>query len=327
MIKLFIQIGAMIITCLFIFSASAANKPEPLDRIIAVINDAVITQSELNDMLETIKKQMTASNVPIPTNDILHKQVLDQLINKKLQLQLAERMGIQVTEIEIDKAIQTIASNNKITVKELYEKIGEQGLSTHQYHKEIHDQIIIQQVQQQAVASKINISPQEVQDFLRSKAWLAFNTKEYHLEDILVALPENPSPQDVAAAKKHAEEILKKLQSGIKFNEVAAAESSETNALQGGDLGWRKLPEIPSAFSNELLHMKTNELLGPVQTPNGFHIVKLSGIRSLATKTNHAQQTAQIQELIFQRKLEEGLQSWMTKIRSEAYINTNPDKS
>jgi peptidyl-prolyl cis-trans isomerase SurA len=194
-----------------------------------------------------------------------------------------------------------------------------------EYRKEIREEILLQQVQQQAVGSKITIAPQEVSDFMRSKTWQAFNTKEYHLEDILITLPEVPSPQDVANAKKRAEEVLQKLQHGMSFNEAAAAESGDKNALQGGDLGWRKLPEIPSAFADKLIYLKAGELLGPVQTPNGFHIVRLAGIRSNDSKMTPEQQRMQVEQLIFQRKLEEGLQTWVAKLRGQAFINTNSE--
>jgi peptidyl-prolyl cis-trans isomerase SurA len=307
-------------------SAGAATKPVPLDKIAAVINDSVITQSEVNQAMDAAKKQMAAGNMPTPPKDALHKQVLDQLINKKLQLQIAENMGVKLSDTDVDNAINTIAKNNNMTTDELYEKVKEQGLNKNDYRKEIHDQITMQQVQQQAVASKINISQQEVNDFIRSKSWQAFNSKEYHLEDILITLPQDPSPQDLAAAKKRADELLIKLHAGTSFSEAAAAESGNANALQGGDLGWRKLPEIPPMFANDLIHMKSGELLGPTQTPNGYHIVKLVEVRHVANKLNPTQQNQQVRELIFQRKIEEGMQSWLSKVRSEAFINTNPDK-
>lgn len=320
--KRYIPFGLILVT-FFLFNSivtAASTKAVPLDGIVVVINDAVVTQSELDQAIDMIKKQMMASNVPVPSESALRKQVIDQLINKKLQLQIADHMGLTITDKDVDNAIHTIADNNKIAVSDLYDKIKEQGMDLQEYHKEIHDQLTLQQVQQQAVASKINITQSEVDSFLRSKTWQAFNSKEYHLEDILITLPENPSTQDVADAKKRADELLTKIHGGLNFSEAAAAESGESNALQGGDLGWRKLPEIPALFSNELIHMTSGQILGPIQTPNGYHIVKLTGIRTVNNKLNPIQKNQQVREMIFQRKMEEGLQSWLSKIRSEAYI-------
>lgn len=323
----FLQIGAVILSSLIISGhAVAANKHAiPLDGIVAIINDQVITQTELNEAMNAIKKQLEASNTTLPPKEVLRKQVLDQLINKKLQLQLGERMGVHVTDEEVNKAINGIAEGNKVTLAELMQKVNASGVSTSEYHKEIQEELLLQQIQQQAVGSKINITPQEVDDFTRSKTWQAYNTKEYHLEDILITLPETPSPQQIAASKKRAVDTLAKIRHGMSFSEAAASESGETNAMQGGDLGWRKLPEIPSAFADQLIHMKANDIMGPIQTPNGFHIIRLIALRNAGGQLKPADEHMQIQQLIFQRKLEEALQSWVTKLRSEAFINTNPE--
>jgi peptidyl-prolyl cis-trans isomerase SurA len=302
--------------------ASSKNS-QSLDKIVAVVNDSIITQSELNQAVTSTKKQLAGSNVSLPPSNVLHKQVLDQLINKKLQLQLADQMGIQTTDEQVDKTINEIAANNKVSVTELYQKVAEEGVNKSDYRKDIHDQLTLQQVQQQTIGPKLNITPQEVDDYMRSKTWEVSTNKEYHLEDILIALPEAPSPQDMAAAKKHADEVLTKIRGGMSFSQAAAAESGENNALQGGDLGWRKLPEIPSAFAKDLVHMKSNDLLGPVQTPNGFHIIRLVETRDTEKKMKIADQRKQVEQLIYQRKLEEALQSWVTKLRSDAFINTS----
>jgi peptidyl-prolyl cis-trans isomerase SurA len=298
----------------------------PLDKIVVVLNNSVITQSELDDALAKAKTQLTGTQTPLPASDILRKQVLDQLINRKLQLDLAQQANVQISESDIDKAINNIASRNHLSAEELYTNVSNQGLSRTEYRQELHDEITIQKIQQEAVASKITISPQEVDDFMRSAAWLAHNTKEYHLEDILITLPENPSSQDVASAKTHADMLLIKIHQGTPFHQAAASDSGDSHALQGGDLGWRKLPEIPSAFSNPLIQAKDGDIIGPIQTANGFHIVHVAGIRKATDIKGTATTKHQmVQQLLFQRKFEEALQNWMTKIRSEAFINMHPE--
>lgn len=325
-IKIFLHLGTILTTLALFSMSSITHAAERLDGIVAIVNDSVITQSELDEAIDKIKNNYKRNNASLPTSDVLHKQVLDQLVNKKLQLQLAEQMGVKVSDEDVQKAISGIAKGNKITVSELYEKVAEQGMSKQEYLKNIREELIIHHVQQQAVGSKLSVTPQEVEDFMRSKTWQISNTKEYHLEDILITLPDAPSPQDVAKAKNRAEQTLAKIRSGLSFSQAAAAESGEPNALQGGDLGWRKLPEIPSAFASELMHMKENDVAGPIQAPNGFHIFRLAGVRSVGKATDAAQQRNQVQQLLFQRKVEESLQHWMMKLRSEAYINTHPEK-
>ncbi len=268
---------------------------------------------------------MAASHTPAPAAAVLRKRVLDQLVDRKLQTLLAEAGGMQVTDDQLDKAIGSIAAQNNISVQDLYAKVSASGVEVKDYRKEIREEMLSQQVQQHEVGSKITISPQEVDDLIRSASYKAFYKKEYHLEDILIALPEAPSPQALAAAKKQAEVVLAKLHKGMSFSQVAVAESGNSSALQGGDLGWLKLPQIPPNFSSELVHMKVNDIMGPVATPNGFHIVRLAGLRETNTTMDPATQHKQIEQLLYQRKLEEGLQSWITKLRSEAFINTNPE--
>jgi peptidyl-prolyl cis-trans isomerase SurA len=308
--------------CLFTQTYAA----ESLDKIVATVNDSVVTQSELSEAISAAKKQIAQSNAPMPANDVLRKQILDQLINQKLQIQLAEQAGMTASDDEVDAAIKKVAEQNKVSVSELYQKAAEHGLSQSEYHKELRNQIMIQKLQQKEVGDKITITPQEVDDFLRSKSWQASNTKEYHLEDILVALPEAPSPEQVAETKKRAEAMLARVRKAKNFQEASAAEATNNNAVQGGDLGWRKLPEVPSAFADEIIHLKQGDIIGPIQTPNGFHIIYLAGIRSVGNPNSDAKmERGQVQQLIYQRKFEEALQSWILRIRSGATINMHPD--
>ncbi len=295
---------------------------QSLDGIVAVVNDTPITQTELDESIDSVKKQIQGSNMPTPPYAVLKKQILQQLIDRKIQLQLAEQSGIKVDDAQVDKAVASVAKQNNLTVAQLLEQVRRQGLSVDAYHKELREEILMQQLQQQQVASKIVITPQEVNDFIRSKAWQSSNNKEYHLEDILVALPDSPSSQQVQDARKHAMQVLEKVRHGASFQSIAMAESSGNKALQGGDLGWRKLPEVPSAFADSILSLKKDGIAGPLQTPNGFHIIHLVDVRNIAAHSSP--NNKQIEQFIYQRKMEEASQVWMAKIRSQAFINMNP---
>jgi peptidyl-prolyl cis-trans isomerase SurA len=314
---------------LFLTDVQAAPKTneESLDRIVATLNDAVITQSELDEATDRIKKQLAANHTPQPPADTLRKRVLDQLVERKLQLLIGEQAGVKVSDEDVSKVIAGIAHQNNMTEKELYEKLGAEGMTTSAYQKEIHDELVIQRIQQQEVGSHIKVSSQEVDDLLRSASWRAYNNKEYHLEDILITLPEAPTPQDVAEAKERANKVLAKIRKGMSFAEVSAAESGSEHALQGGDMGWLKLPQIPPAFADQLVHMQANGILGPIASPTGFHIIRLVALRDVTEHASVDEQYKQVQQLLYQRKYEEGLQSWLTRMRSEAFINTNPEKS
>lgn len=301
---------------------AAPSNEQSLDQIIAIVNDAVITQSELNHAIQLAKQQLASSNMPTPPDKTLQKQVLDQLIDRKLQLQLAEQLGMHVDNTMLQKAMAQIAKENHMNVSELLERVAQSGMNVSDYKKELREQILIQQIQQQQVASKITITDQEVKDFMRSASYQASNNKEYHLEDILIALPDSPTPNDIASAKQKAAEVLAKIRNGLNFNEAAVSESGSNKALQGGDLGWRKLPEVPSAFAESIMNMKEGDIAGPLQAANGFHLVRLSGLRNTSSA---AIPYKQVEQMIFQRKLEEALQSWTTKLHSEAFINMHPE--
>lgn len=321
-----IRTVVFVIAVIFSANVFAAKNALPVDNMVAIVNESIITQSELREAMDKVKKQLHASNISLPPQDVFRKQVLDQLINKKIQLQMAEQLGIKITDEDVKKAIQLIADDHKMSAKELYERVNEQGITSSEYRKEIRDQLTIQKLQQKALGAKILVTPQEVSDFMRSKTWLAYNTKEYHLEDILIALPEAPSAQQVMDARKRANALAAKIRQGLNFREAAVAESGEDNALQGGDLGWRKLPEIPSAFAEEIIQMKVNAVAGPIQTPNGFHLIRLVGVKNLSEKLTSAQQKQQVEQLIFQRKLDEALQNWVAKLRSDSYVKIEPGK-
>ena len=308
-----------------VFAAEEPFGPS-LDRIVVTINDNVVTQSELDKSIIQATQQLTANNTSIPSEKVLRKQVLDQLINRKVQLLLAEQVGIHVTDTEVDKTIGTIASGNNMSAAQLYQKVAAQGLTQADYRNEIRDELALQHIQQQEVGARITVSPQEVDEFMHSKEWLASNGKEYHLDDILIPLPETPAPQDIIKAKKRAENLVEKIHQGMNFKAAAAAESGGSDALNGGDLGWRKLPEIPAVFASQVAHMKLNEIMGPIQAANGFHIIQLTGIRNGSGGGEQLKKN-QIEQLVYQRKLEDALQSWITKIRGEAIIHMQTDNT
>lgn len=317
------KVISVVLFCMFnlIFCVPlyAKDQGESLDQIAAIVNDDVITVSELNHALKFIKVQLAQENMPLPSEQVLQKQMLEQLINKKLQLQIAKQAGIKVSTEELNKVIENVAKQNHLSVTALYDRLTRDGLSVNDYRQELHDQIILQRLQQQEVISHINISPEEVTSFMHSQSWHNNGTKEYHLEDILIALPDAPSSEQIATAKKHADLVLEQLNQGKSFKEIAQAESNSKNALQGGDLGWRKLPEIPSAFAEQVIHMQTKEIAGPIQTPNGFHIIRLVEKRD-AGEHETPPSRKQVQALLLQRKFEEALQNWLSRLHSQAFI-------
>lgn len=317
MMKQFIRLSFLVLCTVFLFNSFA--HAEALDRIVAIVNDAPVMQSELNTALDNIKKQAAATGSPLPPQAELHKQVLTQLINRKLQLQVAEQSGVRVSDEDITRAIGNIAKENNMTTAQLYQKVASENISQANYRKEIREEMTLQKIQQQEVGSKINITPEEIKQAARRSAPPAASTKEYHLEDILVAFPDTSSPQAIADTKKQAEAILAKARQGTPFN-----------TLNSSDLGWRPLAEIPSAFADKLSGTKSGEIIGPIQAKNGFHILHLVGVRNAKTASTGEQQNnlppeKQAEEMLYQKKYSAALDRWIIKLRGEAVINMHPD--
>ena len=301
-----------------------AEPSQHLDRIVAVVNDDIITSTEFSRAMQVAKMQMVARQVTIPAGDVLQKKVLDQLINQKVELQLAKQNGMAVSEHEVNSAIAQIASENHVSADTLYQRVSQSGMSSQDYREQIRDQLIMRKLQQQEVVSKISITPDEIKNFMQSNAMQLNNAKEYHLEDILVPVSDTPSTEEITKARERANMILAKVKQGQPFQSVAAAESGGSQALQGGDLGWRKVAEIPSAFVDVVSNMPVKGFAGPIQTANGFHILHLAAER--ANAKHQAPSEQQIQRFLMERKFEEALLGWESKVRASAYVAITPQK-
>src|SRR3990167_3268182 len=319
--KKVILISLFLLSMMFTVCSFAKTTEQALDQLVAIVNDDVITKTELNHAMIIAKMQITQEQLPMPTDADLQKQVLDQIINKKLQIQLAKQAGIEISTINLNQAIEHVAKENNMSVNTLYEHVNQTGMSTSDYRNEIRDQLTMQKLQQQEIVTHINISPHEVDRFLQTKAWKNKNTtNEYRLEDILIPFSDKPSTQEITSVKKHATAILTKLHQGESFEEITRSQSSE---LQGGDLGWRKLSEIPAIFAVQIAHMHPKEIAGPIQAPNGLHIIRLADVRPI-TAPQSPPNRKQVEEFLFQKKFADALQTWLSKLRSQAFIVTNP---
>jgi peptidyl-prolyl cis-trans isomerase SurA len=306
------------LTCIMTngFAAIPKTSVIPLDRIVAVVNNDIITQMQLDQQFNVAKNQLQSENAPLPSDAQLKKQVLQQLIDHTLQLQAAHRAGLDVNIIEADKAIAVIAKRNHLTLDQLRQALAQQGMSYDTYRKQIRDQVLISKLQQGAFGSSINITQQDINNFTKSGQNTNQAANQYHLRDILVPIPATPSPAQVDATRAKANELIKQLRAGADFEKTAIAQSGDTQALNGGDLGWRHLAELPPLFAQQVVNMKTGEIAGPIRAPNGFHILKLVEVKINAQKLSQAQ----IRELIFERKMQEKVQAWLQKLRQDAYI-------
>ena len=302
------------ILILLIGSLSTTINAKQLDRIVAVVNDDVITQSELKQAVRIIDVQAAHDPAATPAlKEKLRRELLDQMINKKLQLQLAKQAHVEITDEELDHAIQTVAKDNHLSVAMLYQKLSEEGMPKAAYRREMREQMVMRKLQQQELASRINITPQEVTNYIHSSLWQNNRSKIYRLADILIPLSDAPSSDELTRAKERANSIYNQLRQKVAFNETLKKLS-----IQSVDLGWRQLPEVPSAFAEHIIQMQQNEVSEPIRTGNGFHIIQVTAIKDKQNK--EALNQKQIENLLLQRKFEEAMVHWLSKLRSQAYV-------
>ncbi|KTD17655.1 peptidylprolyl isomerase [Legionella jordanis] len=257
---------------------TVAKAAQPLDKVIAVVNDGVITESELNTQVELLRQQIQAKHMQLPTETELRKQVLQHLIDVDLQLQLAKQNDITVDNTDLDDAIAKIATANNLSLTQLREEITRQGLTWSTYKENIRKEMLISKLQQKAVGKDVTVTPKQVEDFLKTGLPENKNQLTYHVQNIVIPVPEEPTTEQVNKAREKAKELLGKIKKGEDFNRMAIAESSGEFALEGGDLGERHLAELPEIFAKQVVNMKTGEVAGPIRTGNGFQLIKLIAI-------------------------------------------------
>lgn len=253
----------------------SANALEPIDRVAAVVNDSIVMESEVNSRQSQITQQLQARSAQMPPADIFRKQVLDRLIIESLQAQIAEKQGIRVSDQELNQTLQNIASQNNLTLPQFREAIIAEGRNYAQVRNQIRQDLLLSKVQQSNVNRRISVTDLEVQNYLNSELAKGNDNTELLMNNILISLPSPASPQQIQAAERKASELIKQLNEGVNFSDLAVSSSDAPNALSGGDLGWRKLAELPTSIALAANKLNEGEFSQPVRTPVGFNILYL----------------------------------------------------
>lgn len=252
----------------------------PLDRILAVVNDEVILESELMDMEQTVRQQLRERQAAIPPGEILRKQVLERLIMQRLQLQRADQVGIRVGDDALNAALRQIASNNNMNLRQFRDVLEEDGYDFSRFRESIREEMIISRLRKSQVEDRIVVSDREVDNFLATQDVQANNEVQYQLQHILVSVPDAASPEEVQEAQKKMQKIQTLLNDGGDFSQIAAGYSDGQNALDGGELGWRKQGELPSLFADVVPGLAVGEVSQPLRSGSGFHLVRLQDKKS-----------------------------------------------
>ncbi|MEY3883620.1 MAG: hypothetical protein RLZZ379_898 [Pseudomonadota bacterium] len=260
------------------FSAQAAEVVK-LDRIVAIVDQTVVTEQELESRIRTVTAQFKKQGNELPQDNILRKQILERLISDTLQLQYAAQSGLKVDDNQLDKTIERIAEQNQMSLTEFADALAKDGVSMRKFRADIRSEITIARLREREVDSRVNVSESEIDNFLTTQAATNENQDEYEISHILIRTPEEGATEDIQKAKTKVDEVIKSLQAGTSFAKVSASFSDAPNALEGGNLGWKKGSQMPALFLEALKTLQVGQLSPPLRSPNGFHILKLTNKR------------------------------------------------
>jgi len=261
-------------------SASAWAVPQPLDRIVAVVNDEVITSVDLDRRVVAAESQLNREHIPLPDTDVLRKQVLERLILDSAQLQLAREGGVRVDDVSVNSAISRMADVNHMTLQELRAQVERDTGDFNAFREDMRNEITMVRLRDHEVESKIQVSEGEIDNLLAEQGVQLPDKAEYDVAQILLELPEIASPERVESVRRRAEALVGQAKGGADFAQLAASFSNAPEALQGGDLGWRTAERMPSMFLDAIKDLKPGQIAPIVRSPIGFHILKLVDRRS-----------------------------------------------
>jgi len=246
---------------------------QKLDRIIAVVDQDVITEKELQEKINSVISNLKNQKIEIPSESVLRKQVIERLIANSVQIQLALQTGLKISDAQVDKTIERISEKNKLNVVDFKKTLEKDGTNFYKFREEIRNEITIAQLKEREVDSKIVITDGEIDNFLNAQSKEIQD--EFEVAHILIRVPEDASPEKLEKLKNKAEEASKQILSGKNFTQVSAAFSETPNALEGGSLGWKKASDLPTLFVDALKKIEMGTLTPILRSPNGFHILKL----------------------------------------------------
>jgi peptidyl-prolyl cis-trans isomerase SurA len=246
--------------------------PQTLDSVVALVEDDVILRSELDTAITNIRKQYEGRADQLPPPNVLERQVLERLIMNRLLLERAATSNTKVSDEEVDQAVAGVAQQNKMSPAQLRDSLQREGIGFNAFRDQVRDELIIQRLRQRIVQSRVEVSDTEVEVLLASNS---LNTGEVHLGHLLVAVPENATPEQIETARGKADGVSKLISEGMEFNAAAIRYSDGPQALDGGDLGWRPIDQVPTFFAEQIQAMNPGDITQPIRSPAGFHIIKV----------------------------------------------------
>ncbi|HUX72942.1 MAG TPA: peptidylprolyl isomerase [Steroidobacteraceae bacterium] len=250
-----------------------------LDRIAAVVNDGIVLRSQLDQQMDAVTKRLEEQKVALPPQSVLQQQVLDRLILQEIQMQRANRIGLSISDDQLNGALQQIAARNKIPFDQLPTALAAQGIDYKQYRESMRKELTLQALRERDVIARIVVTPREIDQYLKREDSAAAHD-QFNISHILIAVPAAASPQQIEQLTQKAQDVAARARKGESFAQLAIANSNSQTALDGGTLGWRKGSQLPNFILQLVTKMKPGDIGGPVRTASGFNIVKLNEVRT-----------------------------------------------
>lgn len=256
-----------------------SSNGELMDRIAAVVNDGVVLVSQLDAQTAEVTERLRQQNTELPPANVLRKQILERLVVEEIQIQRADRLGIQVADETLNGALNDVARRNNIGFAELPQALAQQGIDYRDFRDDIRRQMTLQMLRQRDVIGRINVSPRELEQFMARQQNAPDQNAEYNVSHILVSVPVTASPEQIEARQARAQEVHEKASAGEDFAQLAVAYSDSSTNIEGGALGWRRGSQLPSIVAEQVAKMKAGQVSGPIRTPSGFHLFRLNEVR------------------------------------------------
>lgn len=312
-----------VIALLLLLSASLMAQPQKvaLDRVVAIVDEDVVLESEFNERKASVMQRLQGQYSQLPPEDVLNKQILEQLIVERIELGLAERYEIEVDESEIDEAVSRVLQKNNLTLEQLQATLAQDGMTMENLRKQLRNDLTINHLQQGVVNSRIKISERDIDNFLASTDGKFATSPDFHIGHILIALPSTATEAEITEAEKLANSIYDQLEKGADFAQMAITHSKDQAALNGGDIGWRKLAQLPELFAQHMQGLSQGKVTKPFRSGAGFHLLKnieqrgggvqmveQTHVRHILVKTSEIMDDRQAREKLLQlkEKIEKG---------------------
>jgi len=282
----------IVLLCNLLFGSFLVHA-EVLDTIIAVVEEDVILERELQKEVAAIEQRIQQSNAAVPPIYVLRKQVLEKMIVDKLQRQLAEKAGINVNEEMLNSSAADIARRNNMDLEQFRSELESQGISYQSFLDNIRNEIVINQLRGREIGGRVKVTDREVEHYMETQDKIGEESTQYHLGHILIAVKEGASSTEIQKAMGKADDLVRKLREGQDFTQTAISDSDDANALKGGDLGWRTMSAMPTLFINVIAQMRQGDVSDPIRSPSGFHIIKMLELKGtdnhmiVKTKVRH----------------------------------------